>query len=103
MSDSGIVVLTAFISPFREDRQIVRNLLERDEFIEVYVKCPVEICESRDVKGLYKKARDGQIKEFTGLDSPYEEPENPEITVDTGKLSIEESVNFIYDYINSKL
>lgn len=103
LSDSGIVVLTAFISPFREDRQIVRNLLERDEFIEVYVKCPVEICESRDVKGLYKKARDGQIKEFTGLDSPYEEPENPEITVDTGKLSIEESVNFIYDYINSKL
>ena len=103
LSDSGIVVLTAFISPFRVDRQIVRNLLERDEFIEVYVKCPVEICESRDVKGLYKKARDGQIKEFTGLDSPYEEPENPEITVDTGKLSIEESVNFIYDYINSKL
>lgn len=103
MVDSGIIVLTAFISPFREDRKIVRELLEENEFMEVYVKCPLEVCEERDVKGLYKKAREGKIKAFTGIDSPYEEPEFPEIVIETDKLSIDESVNKLYEYIKNKL
>jgi len=81
--DSGQVVLTAFISPFQEDRKLVRDLLEDKEFIEVYVKCPIETCEERDPKGLYEKARQGIIKDFTGISSPYEEPESPEITVES--------------------
>ncbi|HMS65644.1 MAG TPA: adenylyl-sulfate kinase [Ignavibacteria bacterium] len=103
MVDSGVVVLTAFISPFREDRITVRQLLNKNEFIEVYVKCPVEICEERDVKGLYKKAREGKIKEFTGIDSPYEEPENPEITIETDKLSLKESAGKLFELIKEKL
>jgi adenylylsulfate kinase len=97
--DSGQVVLTAFISPFRKDREVVRNLLEENEFIEVYVKCSLKSCEKRDPKGLYKKARKGEIKQFTGIDSPYEEPLNPEIVVDTEALSVEESVEEIYRYL----
>lgn len=103
MVDSGIIVLTAFISPFREDRNIVRELLSENEFIEVFVKCPVEICEKRDVKGLYKKARDGKIKAFTGIDSPYEEPEYPEIVIETDKFSLNESVEKLYKFIKNKL
>lgn len=97
--DSGQVVLTAFISPFRKDREVVRNLLEENEFIEVYVKCSLKSCEKRDPKGLYKKARKGEIKQFTGIDSPYEEPLKPEIVVDTEALSVEESVEEIYRYL----
>ena len=97
--DAGIVILTAFISPYKKDREFVRNLVEKGEFIEVYVKCPLEICEQRDVKGLYKKARGGIIKNFTGIDDPYEEPENPEIVVETDKETIEESVNKIISYL----
>ncbi len=91
-TDSGVMALTAFISPFRSDRDAVRELVGEGDFLEVYVKCDLEVCEERDVKGLYKKARAGEIPEFTGINSPYEEPLNPEIVVDTGAQSIEESV-----------
>lgn len=88
--ESGQIVLTAFISPYKEDRKLVRDLVEVDEFIEVYVKCSIEECERRDPKGLYKKARNDEIKNFTGISAPYEAPENPEIVVDSEKYSIEE-------------
>lgn len=97
--DAGVVVLTAFISPYREDRNKVRSLLENGEFIEVYVKCPVNVCEQRDVKGLYKKARAGEIKDFTGINAPYEEPENPEITVETNFTSADECAKKIYQRV----
>lgn len=100
--DAGIITLTAFISPYKKDRQFVRDLVEDGEFIEIYVKCPLEVCEQRDVKGLYQKARQGIIKNFTGIDDPYEEPENPEIIVETDKESIEESVNKIIKYLEEK-
>ncbi|KNF07326.1 adenylyl-sulfate kinase CysC [Gottschalkia purinilytica] len=98
--DTGIITLATFISPLREDREQVRKLLNED-FIEVYIKCPLEVCENRDPKELYKKARDGKIKNFTGIDSPYEEPENPEITVDTSELSIDECIEKILEYLVS--
>ena len=97
--DSGQVVLTAFISPFQADRKIVRDLLEEKEFIEVYVKCPIDTCEQRDPKGLYVKARQGLIKDFTGINSPYEEPENPELVIDTHSFSIEENVEQVIQYL----
>jgi len=100
--DAGLIVLTAFISPYRKDREMARNLVEKDEFIEIYVKCPIEICERRDVKGLYEKARKGVIKQFTGIDDPYEEPLYPEIIVETDKQTLEESVGVIYDYLKEK-
>lgn len=100
--DSGQFVLTAFISPFRADRQIVRDLLEEGEFIEVYLKCPLEECEVRDPKGLYDKARKGIIKDFTGIDSPYEEPEQPEIILDSDQYSIEECVEQVIEYLTTK-
>ncbi len=85
--DAGIFVMVCFISPYRKDRDLARKLIGK-EFVEVYVKCPVEECEKRDPKGLYKKARNGEIKDFTGVDAPYEEPENAEIVVDTSTLDI---------------
>lgn len=100
--DSGQVVLTAFISPFQSDRKIVRDLLEEDEFIEVFVKCPIEECEKRDPKGLYEKARAGIIKDFTGINSPYEEPAKPEIVIDTSENTIEECVEQIVAYLKTK-
>lgn len=103
MVDAGLIVLTAFISPFRNDRNIVRKLLGENNFVEIYVKCPLKVCEERDVKGLYTKARKGGLKNFTGIDSPYEEPENPEIIIDTSLMSIEESVSKVYDLISPKL
>lgn len=90
--EAGVIALTAFISPFRSDRERVRSLMPHGEFFEIYCHCPLEVCEERDVKGLYKRARAGEIKNFTGISSPYEEPENPELVVDTGGLSLEESV-----------
>lgn len=81
--DAGIIVLTAFISPFREDRAMVKELVGKENFIEIHVDCPLEVCEERDVKGLYKKAREGKIKFFTGISSPFEEPENPDIRINT--------------------
>ncbi|MCM3594365.1 adenylyl-sulfate kinase [Metabacillus idriensis] len=90
--ESGQIVLTAFISPYRADRDLVRELVEKDEFLEVYIKCSIEECEKRDPKGLYKKARNEEIKHFTGISAPYEEPANPEIVLDTEKHSIEDCV-----------
>lgn len=100
-ADAGIIVITAFISPYRADRERARKLNSKN-FIEVYVKCDLSICEERDPKGLYKKAREGEIPEFTGISAPYEEPENPEIVIDTGKLSVEECVNHILKYLMDK-
>ncbi|MGJ7919812.1 adenylyl-sulfate kinase [Neobacillus sp. LXY-4] len=100
--DSGQVVLTAFISPFIADRELVRGLLEDGEFIEVYVKCPLEECEKRDPKGLYDKARKGLIPDFTGIHSPYEEPINPELVVNTSESSVDECVEQIIAYLSSK-
>ncbi|MGM0873602.1 MAG: adenylyl-sulfate kinase [Bacillota bacterium] len=100
--DSGQIVLTAFISPFREDRQQVRDILSENEFFEVYVRCSLDECEVRDPKGLYKKARNNEIKHFTGIDSPYEEPENPAIIVDTETQTVEESVKQIVDFLVDK-
>ncbi|WP_057912932.1 adenylyl-sulfate kinase [Peribacillus muralis] len=100
--DSGQFVLTAFISPFRADRQIVRDLLEEGEFIEVYIKCPIEECEVRDPKGLYDKARKGIIKDFTGIDSPYEEPEQPELILESSLYSVEECVEQVISFLTAK-
>ena len=97
--DAGLIVLVSFISPYRRDRNRARSLVEPGEFIEVYVKCPLEVAEQRDPKGLYKKARAGIIQEFTGISAPYEEPESPEIVVETDKLSVEESVEKIFKYL----
>jgi len=99
MVDAGLFTLTAFISPFRADRDEVRQLVENGEFIEVYVKASVETCEERDPKGLYKKARAGEIKDFTGIDSPYEEPADPEIVLDTNISSVEEAVRQLLEYL----
>lgn len=99
MVDAGVVTMTAFISPYEEDRNTVRDILEDGEFIEVYTKCSLDECESRDPKGLYKKARSGEIKEFTGINAPYEEPSNPEIIIDTENESVEESVEKILAYL----
>lgn len=102
MVDAGLFTLSAFISPYREDRDEVRELVEDGEFVEVFVKASVETCESRDPKGLYKKARAGEIKGFTGIDAPYEEPLNPEIVIDSDNLSVEESVKLIVAYLKEK-
>ena len=99
MVDAGVVTMTAFISPYEEDRNIVRDILEDGEFIEVYTKCSLDECEARDPKGLYKKARSGEIKEFTGINAPYEEPSNPEIIIDTEQHSVEEAVEEIVAYL----
>ncbi len=98
-TDANIITIAAFVSPYREDRNNVRKLLEGGEFIEVYVKCSVEVCEERDTKGLYKKARTGEVKDFTGISAPYEEPLNPEITIDSSTLSIEESTRAVLNYL----
>ncbi|MBU3572056.1 adenylyl-sulfate kinase [Priestia aryabhattai] len=100
--DSGQVVLTAFISPFQEDRAQVREILEGNEFLEVYVECPLEECEKRDPKGLYKKARSGEIRDFTGIDSPYESPANPEVTINTNTQSVEECVQTVIEYLANR-
>lgn len=97
--NSGIVVLTAFISPFSEERKKVRELLEEKEFIEIYTKCSLDVCEARDPKGLYKKARKGEIADFTGISSPYEAPQTPEIIVDTESMSIEQCTDHIIGYL----
>ncbi|WP_324826638.1 sulfate adenylyltransferase subunit CysN [Qipengyuania zhejiangensis] len=99
MTDAGLIVLTAFISPFRADRQLVRDMMDEAEFIEIHVDTPLEVAEARDVKGLYKKARAGELKNFTGIDSPYEEPEAPEIRVNTVAMSPEEAADYIIGQI----
>jgi adenylylsulfate kinase len=97
--EAGIIALTAFISPFRADRRKVRDLMPEGDFIEVYCACSLETCEKRDVKGLYKKARAGIIKNYTGISSPYETPEHAEIVVDTDALSVDESADLILGYL----
>lgn len=99
----GTIVITAFISPFREDRQQVRELVEAGEFNEVYIKCDLDICEQRDPKGLYKKARNGEIPFFTGIDSPYEEPEAPELVLDSGQHDREACKNQLIEFVKQKL
>lgn len=101
--DAGIVVIAALISPFEEERMKARSIFQPDEFIEVYVKCPLEICEQRDPKGLYKKARNGEIKQFTGIDQPYEEPKSPEIIIDTGTQSLDEVVEILITYLLERI
>ena len=98
--DSGLIVLCAFISPFCKERQIIRELLDKGEYIEIFVDTPIEICEKRDPKGLYKKARNGEIKNFTGIDSPYEAPKNPEIHIKSENL--EENIETILKYLLQK-
>lgn len=100
--DAGLIVLSAFISPFRSDRQIVRELVDEAEFIEVFIDTSLEICEQRDPKGLYKKARKGEILSFTGISSPYEGPTSPEIHITTIDLSIEQSVDTIIAYMKNR-
>ena len=97
--DAGLIVMTAFISPFYADRDLVRNLVGEGEFIEVFVYAPLEVAEARDPKGLYQRARAGEISNFTGIDSPYEEPESPELILDTSKLTVEQSVDALVDYL----
>jgi adenylylsulfate kinase len=99
MVDAGLLVMAAFISPFRADRKMVRELTQNHEFIEVYMETPLEECERRDPKGLYKKARKGEIKNFTGIDSEYEVPAAPEVTVNTVEQSIEECADQIISYL----
>jgi len=94
--------LTAFISPFREDRIAVRNLISDGDFIEIYCKASLETCEARDLKGLYKRARLGEIKNYTGINSPYEIPDNPELIIDIDKESLEESVSKIVSFLQTK-
>ncbi|WP_301172152.1 adenylyl-sulfate kinase [Brevibacillus nitrificans] len=100
--DAGVITLTAFISPYLEDRALARSLVAEGEFIEVYVKCSLEECERRDVKGLYEKARKGEIGQFTGISSPYEEPITPELVIETGTLSVEQSVATVIDYLHQR-
>ncbi|NIT14347.1 MAG: adenylyl-sulfate kinase [Candidatus Dadabacteria bacterium] len=100
--DAGVFVMTAFISPFRKDRQIARDLVPSGDFIEIYCRASLDTCEERDPKGLYKKARAGEIPEFTGISSPYEEPEKPELVVETGEMTIDESIETIVNYLKSK-
>lgn len=100
--EAGVIVLTAFISPLRVDRQKVRSLLASGDFIEIYCRCPLEVCEQRDVKGLYAKARAGEVKEFTGISSPYEEPVAPELTLDTNSKTPEKSVDKVIGLLLEK-
>ncbi|HIM95439.1 MAG TPA: adenylyl-sulfate kinase, partial [Gammaproteobacteria bacterium] len=102
MMESGVIAMTAFISPFKKDRNLVRQLLPQGDFIEIYCNASLEACESRDVKGLYKRARAGEIKNYTGIDSPYEAPDTPELIIDTEKESLEESVAKVMDFLKSK-
>ncbi len=101
-TDAGLIVFTSFISPYRSDRDAVRALLPAGEFIEIFVDASVETCEGRDVKGLYRKARAGEIKEFTGISAPYEAPLSPELVLDTNRQSVDESVEAILRYLGDK-
>ncbi len=96
---AGVITLTAFISPFIKDRKLVRDLVNDGEFVEIFCDAPLATCEERDPKGLYKKARAGEIPEFTGISSPYEAPEKPEITLNTGDMSIDECVHAVVEYL----
>jgi adenylylsulfate kinase len=103
MLDAGLVVLSAFISPFAADRQQVKNIVRSENYIEVFVNTPIEICEQRDVKGLYKKARNGEVKNFTGISSPYERPGHPDIEIRTNEQSIDNSIQTLLNYVLPRL
>jgi len=100
--DAGVIVLTAFISPFKADRKIARSIMQHGDFVEIYCNASIETCESRDVKGLYKKARSGEIPHFTGISSPYEAPEKPELEIKTDKLSLEDSVDLLVKQLKKR-
>ena len=99
MADAGLIVLTAFISPFRAERDMVRHMMKEGEFLEIFVDTPLAAAEKRDVKGLYAKARAGELPNFTGIDSPYEAPENPELWIDTTSMSAEEAANTVIELL----
>ncbi len=101
-ADAGILVLAAFISPFRNDREFIRKHFASDNFAEIYVKCAIEECERRDPKGQYKKARAGIIKNYTGISAPYEEPENPELIIETANYGVEHSIHLVLDLLKKK-
>jgi adenylylsulfate kinase len=103
MLDAGIIVLSAFISPFKSDRDQVKKIVGAENYIEVFVDTPLEICEQRDVKGLYKKARAGEVKNFTGIDSPYERPESPDVTIPTHQMSMDESLALLLKLTEPKI
>jgi adenylyl-sulfate kinase len=103
MLDAGLIILSAFISPFIADREMIAKLVGTENFMEVYVDCPIEVCEARDVKGLYQKARQGLIPNFTGIDSPYEPPPNPFITIKTHELSLGASLEFLFEKLEPKI
>ena len=103
MLDAGLIVCASFVSPFKADRDRIKEIVGKENIVEIYVSTPLEECEKRDVKGLYIKARLGEISDFTGISSPYEAPKNPDINIDTTNLSIEKAVNKIYNQIESKL
>jgi len=100
--EAGIIVLTAFISPIRTDRERVRSLAPAGDFIEIYCRCPLDVCENRDVKGLYHRARSGEVKEFTGISSPYEAPEKPELVLDTNVCSLDECVSKVIALLSQR-
>lgn len=101
--ENGTIVLTAFISPFREDRRRARAVIGGPDFVEVYCRCPLEVCEDRDIKGLYKRARAGEVKNFTGISSPYEEPENPDLVVETGgAMALQQCVGQLLEYLDKR-
>jgi adenylylsulfate kinase len=103
LSDNGLVVITAFVSPFSKDRNLVKKTVGEENFIEIFVQTSIEECERRDVKGLYSKARKGELKNFTGIDSPYENPINPDLIIDTEKTSIEDAVKVLSTLVLSKI
>lgn len=103
MVDAGLITITAFISPFEKERQFVKELVGENRYLEVYVNCPIEECEKRDVKGLYAKARRGEITNFTGINSPFEEPQHPDVKVPTHQMSVDEGVELVYQALKEKL
>ena len=102
MLEAGVITLTAFISPFKEEREMARSLMPHGDFIEIHCYCPLEICEKRDVKGLYKRARNGEIKDFTGISSPYEAPVKPELKIDTHALSLDAGVKQVISLLRER-
>lgn len=103
MVDAGLITLSAFISPFEHERELVKAIVGKENFIEIFVDCPLELCEQRDVKGLYKKARRGEIKNFTGISSPFEKPKNPDLHIQSANISIEEGADIIMSFLENRL
>ncbi|KPK35873.1 MAG: adenylylsulfate kinase [Nitrospira bacterium SG8_35_1] len=102
MVDSGVLVFAAFIAPYKETRRFIRDLMKNWPYFECYVKCSLEICEQRDPKGIYKRARAGEITDMTGIDAPYEEPENPDLIIDTGTLTLDQSIDAVVQFLHDK-